>query len=461
MSHLPPADDSEVVDESLHEYIASFAWSQGTLSVAYLCPSTMELMIVEETDDHSPDFPILTHLQRNLTYSHILASGATKFLTKLLDIFGFPPDTDLDLHRIDPIRKRTTTAGGAVSSNNLPLLQIYPFNEETSAKNRNRILHLELPRMQPNLNDIDRLAFVGTILPLHQLLVIQCLGNLLNFVDAKQLHQPLVLNELNVFRMDDFVNIDNSTFLALQVFTPSELNSFASSRQQQSPAAAHQKYCTLFGLLNRCCSRYASQQLKLMMLQPIRNMDELNLRYSLIEWCAAIRNAGIVKQLRSHLCNISNLSVAYTKLVRNCNQSSAWKALSNVINSMHKISEICKNLSEQMQHSEKTELITFFEHIGRGSSDAEMNTLVDILNNVVDIDACMWQKRFVVHGGFDAELDGLKKEMHKVVADLKELVDRELEIFRSYEDDIQIIYEDLLGFVVAMGNIFSIFSIEF
>lgn len=467
---VSPTATDQLAEPFEQEYIISYAWHQGLLSVAYLSQATMELSIVEETIDLRPDFITLTHLHRNFNYSHILATGPPAFLHKICAIFEFPIDTDLAAHKVDKggghharhQQQMPATSNNATSASALPLLFIYPCDEGTSAQNRNRILRLELPEMPRNLNDTDRQAYIGTVLPLHQTQVVQCLGNLLNFADVhfRQQHhqQPFVITDLKVVRMDDYVTVDNSTLFALHIFEPIELSGGGGSLSIAQQAGQRQRHePTLYGLLNRgCCSRYGSHHLMLMMLMPTRNVDELNFRYDTIDWCA--RNAAIVKQLRSHLRYITDLSQLYTSLLRNCNRYRVWKRVFNVVGCMQTISGICQMIGDQMAASSAhgdsdggdrnppSELMHFFRLIGCGPL---MSNLMDTLKKVVDIDACETQKRLVVNAGFDSILDELKKKFCEISGHLLDLTEREFAEFSMALDCVQVIYIDLVGFVIT------------
>lgn len=125
----------------------------------------------------------------------------------------------LGLPDVDPIQYRLHNLKTASAAT----FVVYANNEKTLIENRQRILEMHMPRMTAAMSLQDRFNFVETVVPLHQTLIVQCLGNLLHFLDANWRHLFLreetrpVISDLQVYKLDGNVLIDESTFSTLQV----------------------------------------------------------------------------------------------------------------------------------------------------------------------------------------------------------------------------------------------------
>lgn len=194
------------------EVIASFIWCDGHICVSYYNVSSLELYITYEKADLRPDFCHLHNLFRIMpNMRNVIASGPDVFLKAVMKLLGMPD--------IDPMRYRLHN----LKSLSAATFIVYANNEKTLIENRQRILEMHMPRMPASMTQQERFNFVETIVPLHQTLIVQCLGNLLNFLDANWRHLFLreetrpVISDLQVYKLDGHVLIDESTFNTLQV----------------------------------------------------------------------------------------------------------------------------------------------------------------------------------------------------------------------------------------------------
>lgn len=194
------------------EVIASFIWCEGHICVSYYKVSSLDLYITYETVDLRPDFCHLKNLFRIMpNMRNVIASGPDVFLKAVMKL--------LDLPEVDPTRYRLHN----LKTLSAATFVVYTSNDKTLIENRKRILEMHMPRMTNAMTDQDRFNFIETVIPLHQTLVVQCLGNLLHFLDANWRHLFLreetrpVVSDVQVYKLDGNVLIDDSTFSALQV----------------------------------------------------------------------------------------------------------------------------------------------------------------------------------------------------------------------------------------------------
>lgn len=220
------------------EVIASFIWCDGHICVAYYNVSSLDLFITYEMVDLRPDFCHLHNLFRIMpNMRNVLASGPEVFLTAVMKVLesvytfffthckyrlvfsshfhkllGLPDKMDINQYRVN--RLKTLSAATFL---------VYANNEKTLIENRKRILEMHLPRMHTGMTERERFNFIETVVPLHQTLAVQCLGNLLHFLDANWKHLFLreearpVISDIKTYKLDGTVLIDESTFNALQV----------------------------------------------------------------------------------------------------------------------------------------------------------------------------------------------------------------------------------------------------
>lgn len=214
---MSAANEQQQADEEFgtptDEVIASFIWCDGHICVSYYNVSSLELYITNETVDLRPDFCHLQNLFRVMpNMRNVLASGPDIFLTKVMKLLGLPEKMDPAQYRLH--RLKSLSAATFV---------VYASNEKTLIENRQRILELNMPRMNSSMTDQERFNFIETVVPLHQTLVVQCLGNLLHFLNANWRHLFLreetrpVVSDVKVYKLDGNVLIDDSTFSVLQV----------------------------------------------------------------------------------------------------------------------------------------------------------------------------------------------------------------------------------------------------
>lgn len=210
-SAQPPVD--EEFGTPTDEYIASFIWCDGHICASYYNVSSLDLYITYETVDLRPDFCHLQNLFRIIpNMRNVLASGLDIFLTAVMKLVGLPDKMDPAQYRLN--RLKSLSAAPFV---------VYASNEKTLIENRQRILEMHMPRMSKTMTDQERFNFIETVVPLHQTLVVQSLGNLLHFLNANWNHLFLreetrpVVSDVKVYKLDGNVLIDDSTFSALQV----------------------------------------------------------------------------------------------------------------------------------------------------------------------------------------------------------------------------------------------------
>ena len=421
-----------------NQHIASYIWNSGHLSVAFYNTTTLELFVTYEAVDLKPDFWNLKNHFRQIEVSTVLASGPTVFLKAIMQLLDLPESADPHEYRIT--RAQPMTAAEFV---------VYMNNEKTLRDSRRRILELRLPGMKPHDSDKDRHNFIETILPLNQTLMVQCLGNLLNFLDSnwKQLFlrtdRNPIITDISIFQLNSQVLIDESTFCALQVFAPRD----HPSAFKKSSHGSLKEGLSLYSIMNTCVSRIGSNTLRMMLQQPIRDLEELNLRHDTIEWCRKDRNSLLTGKFQTFLRGICNIGELFSKLVASRGKPALWKTFQRAIHHGHMIGVICADLVQTKPQEVQN---TVLEQLGKFT--LENQTIEGILQNmnvIIDLEESLKNGKFCVNFGLDTELDQKKEKLMEVLQILTDTARREIINSPDFVRELTVHFVHEMGFLIG------------
>ncbi|XP_031626619.1 mutS protein homolog 5-like [Contarinia nasturtii] len=424
------------------EFIASFIWCDGHISVSYYNVLSLDLFITYETADLRPDFCHLQNLFRIMpNMRNVVASGPDIFLTAIMKLLGMPNKLDPNQYRLH--RLSTLSAATFV---------VYTNNDKTLTENRIRILEMYTPRMTTEMTKQERFNFIETVVPLHQNLVVQSLGNLLHFLDANWKHLFLreetrpVVSDIKVYKLDGNVLIDDSTFSSLQVFAhkdhPSAFKKGASNTSDNGPS--------LFGVMNTCVSRLGSNQLKTWLFQPTNVVDELSRRHRMIEWCRNEKNAVNLTKFRASLKKVSNTGELYARLIRTRGKPNVWKAFKRTLYYVKDIADICIAL---VRIKSPDIAGTVIEQFGVYSNEnAAVCEMLKTINTIVDLDESTATGKFTVRPGLDKELDAKKEQFQIARDELRVLIKDDVLHLPPEIREITCHFVAELGFLIAIPS---------
>lgn len=398
----------------------------------------MQIRVSEEKFDIYPYFSYLENIFRMSSMRNVIVSGPMKFILECLKLAELPADTNIRLHQISDCNPVTSL-----------FFVIYPQNnEKILLKNRGRIQNLHLPGMQSKLNAIQRYSYLGSIVNLHQNMVTHSLGNLLHYLDAHWKY--IFLSESNIttitnlksFNIQDMVLMDNSTFLALNIFSPNDDKGNDNTLVDSF---------SLYGLLNKCCSKYGSAELKMLMMRPICNVHEIQFRHSIIEWCMRKENAGPLNKIKKHLKTLCNINRVHVKMLLRPKKKPAY--LKSLRETIKEINAICEISSDVVASGETN---NFFQKL---ANETNFKTVLDIIENVTDVDQSVLENRFIIQPEFDPILTQLKATLE--VANMVIIKSLETNI-NEYSDkfcSFGLIYKDTVGFVLGTYTFMIFFFI--
>lgn len=423
--------------ESESQLILSICWESGYLSASFFNIETMELSIMQKTIELRPEFVNLNNLFRITSPDYILMSGHDDFLKEVLRINNIPPEIELKSLKADK--------NCANFSTNVFIL---PMDKKTLFANKNRVLKLNLPGMLKNQTDDERIYFLESVLPIKEDLTVQTIGNLLQYLDKnwRRIYNQCDLNpvivDLNVFCMQGQLLMDSVTFDGLQIFTSSN----HPSGFKKGAAGTVIEGFSIYGLLNKCSSMNGSNELKIMLKQPTRDLLELHLRHSTIDWLRDGRNFEIVEMIKTNIKKIKNVNLIFGRLFSNSGKPNDWKVLKQTTYNAFFLCKLCLELSES-----NSTIITFikeFADIIRNNTNLEL--IVQTIDEIVDLEETEKNNRFIVNSDIDLSLDEKKKQIIEIQNKIQE--DSNISQLPNFIKNINVLHTPAYGFLIVIDS---------
>lgn len=138
--------------------------------------------------------------------------------------------------------------------------------------------------------------YIRNLIDFTKELVVRALGALLYFMNTSMAKLNLQLNfpimSLRILNMDNIVWLDNNTYESLRIFSEHEHPS-----THNWSISAPKEASSIFSLLNRCNSNLGSKYLKNILTQPNKNLNVLESRHEVIEFCLNDCNKSVTLSL--------------------------------------------------------------------------------------------------------------------------------------------------------------------
>lgn len=439
-------DDAEIEDGTPdNEYVASFVWCDGHLSASLYNTKSFELKITTETIDFRPDFIHTKNIFHGIRVRSVLASGPHIFLTTIMHLLGMDEKLDPDTYRVQKLKSLSAAT-----------FIVYISNDKALISNRQRILECNLPGMANGMRDQDRFNFIETSLPLHQSLVVHSLGNLLTYLDVNWKHlflmrdNRVIINGLSIYRIEDDIMIDESTFSAMNIFS---VKDHPSAFKKSASENISEYGLSIYSIMNTCASRLGSNQLKTWLYRPTQKLTELKSRYQMITWCRHERNTVTLTKFRSSLKKIASTAELYTKLVRTRGKPTFWKALKRSLYYVHDIGTTCVALMKSNSAADGVHVADTI--IGEFGEFCESNTDVyDLLKNldsIIDLDDSVSSGKFCIRFGLDDEIDEKKTHIRMAIEEVQAKLRDELagEDMPDVFNEVNLFHVHEMGFLIC------------
>lgn len=426
-------ENNDPNDTETSDCILSISWNNGILGAVYYNLDSSELTIVHEVVDTRPDFTYLSNLLRQICPAYLLINGSPTFNTEIINLLDIPEDMN---HKI--VRKRRNQPP---TKSNIILSSI---DKSKLPAARARILKMHLPGMPDNATDSMRNYFISSVFPLEHTLVVYSLANILEYLEVNFKHlfretgsqfgsQPVITN-VNVCQLEGQMLIDQSTLYGLQIFSPIG----------QPNSSENKRHVNLFNLLNQCSSHLGTCELREIMMQPTRDIKELQVRHATVEWCMKSINFEKICQFRRYLRKIRNLSILFKRIVLRMGKSSDFKSFKTSIYYAYLMCEDCSKLDQNgIENTFLKDLSDFM------TQSRTIKSVLFTLDKVVNLSEGEKENRFVVNLGLDPELDQKKELLNSIERSVYEQSEvGKLEVPEGIRD-FYLIFMQAFGFVIA------------
>ncbi|XP_024936027.1 mutS protein homolog 5 [Cephus cinctus] len=384
-------------NEDGNEIILAMIYQKNHLGAAYYDVITSELFVMEDITDDNPDFNIAKTLYRQCQPRYVVT------LMGVSDNFVNVVKRLIVTHNMDEQQEASSQASSEISRSSQVVLKIMPRKENNYEICRSRVHCLRLVCETSDVTNDERIIFLNSVLNFKCLVMIHALGLLLRYLDmhwgglALKSETNAQYLHINYISLKDAVMIDDDTYNALQVVQPRyhpSLFKFGNYLQSQEGLS-------LYSILNRCKSRSGVRYLWKLLRHPTRNIDTLNERFNLIDYCLKSNNQDIIENLKSCLRHVYPMGkVILDRQSAPKATASDWNKLYKTISNVICIGEICGNIQSKS---------TLFAKIANGITN-EMHNLKYFIKYVVDFDGVKQKNKFSVNPGVDPKLDELNHQ---------------------------------------------------
>lgn len=372
--------------------------------------------------------------------AYLVATGNSVFFDELVSIL----DPTLEKKDYQKFRVSKNKAANANSTN----VSFYQLNRGKQDDLRKRIYELNLPGIMAKTTKEESVHFINSILPMTQELIVACLGNLLKYLNDNHLKwqnafltydkNPIITNVI-ISTLEAQVLIDEFSFNSLNIF--SNIYHPSSFKLQ-----VRKDGLSLFNLLNHCSSSVGVQELKTILRQPTRIIQELNIRFSTVEWCLQEKNLLHIQRFRSFLGGLINVHAAFRRIIVNHGNSfNDWKSFKRT---MFNINSICHLSSTFLNEQIKSTILVQLASLHK--EGVSINGVLFGLEKIVDIEAIEAKKRFCVKKGLDEQLDEKKNALDKLLENFNGMkLDDGLLKINNTRDTFSFVHYHEIGFVVG------------
>ncbi|KAM8952755.1 mutS protein homolog 5 [Pelodytes ibericus] len=416
--------EAEELDEEAEIYM-SVLWHAGTLAVAYYNSGDCSAHFMPDTPD-TEQLRLLRRVIADLKPRCIVTSAKqdqnlTEFLHTLSKFMNGQTDTGL-----------------------IPETALFPNVDFGLEICKRRILSGNFPSLSSKLTETEKILHLSSIIPFDCPLMIRTLGGLLKFLDRRRIGVQLEDSSVGVpilsltkYVLTDTVDMDQDTYSVLQIFKsevhPSVYKMSSSVKEGLS----------LFGLLNRCRSKWGENMLRLWMMRPTRDQSELASRHDVIEFFITPRNMETAENLQSWLKSVKNIPLILKRMTLSNTNVSDWQSLYKTVYNAVCIGDTCRSLPQT---------VSLFSQIAAAFSN-DLRYIAGIISKVVDFEESLMEKRFCIKPFVDPAVDEKKRRLQGLSDFLTEVAWKELENLDSRIPSCCVIYIPLIGFLLSIPRL--------
>ncbi|XP_016409873.1 mutS protein homolog 5 [Sinocyclocheilus rhinocerous] len=239
-----------------------------------------------------------------------------------------------------------------------------------------------LPSLPPTITESEKIPYLSSCIPSDLVLMIRSIGGLLKCLERRRVGLDLEDSSTGVpilqfltCTLKDVVYIDRDIYSAVQIFK-SELRPSVFKLQ-----SGEKEGLSLYGVLNRCQSKFGSLLLRQWFHRPTRDLNILKRRQEVMRFFTAPRNFADLNTLQSCLRNIKNISTLLHKMSRSNPKVAIWDTVRSMPQCIQLFSEITQNFSDDLFY------------------------IATYISKVVDFEGSIAENRFTVRPDVDPVID--------------------------------------------------------
>uniref|UniRef100_A0A8C1N3N5 MutS protein homolog 5 n=1 Tax=Cyprinus carpio TaxID=7962 RepID=A0A8C1N3N5_CYPCA len=399
--------NEDVEDEGNREIFLSVFVQQGQIGLSYYDSHDYSLHFMPDTMDNS-DLHLLDRVIQELSPNVIITSAKQEHsLTQFIEKLG------------------------------------KHFSLEVS---KQRLLSAHLPSLPPTITESEKIPYLSSCIPLDSVLMVRhqrSIGGLLKCVERRSVGLDLEDSSTGVPILQfltytkDVVYIDRDTYSALQIFK-SELHPSVFKLH-----SGEKEGLSLYGVLNRCRSKFGSLLLRQWFHRPTRDLNILKRRQEVIRFFTAPRNFADLNTLQSCLRNIKNISTLLHKMSSSNPKVAIWQGLYKTVYSALCIRDTVRSMPQ---------CIHLFSEISQNFTD-DLFYIATYISKVVDFEGSIAENRFTVRPNVDPVIDEKKRKMMGLPDFLTDVARAELENLDPRFSTCSIIYIPLIGFLLSVPRL--------
>ncbi|XDV31872.1 hypothetical protein PO909_002807, partial [Leuciscus waleckii] len=200
---------------------------------------------------------------------------------------------------------------------------------------------------------------------------------------------------------------------------------------------------SLYGILNRCRTKFGSQLLRQWFHRPTRDLNILTRRQEVIRFFTSPRNFVDLGTLQSCLRNIKNISTLLHKMSLSNPKVAVWQSLYKTVYSALCIRDTIRSMPQSIQ---------LFSEISENFTD-DLFYIATYISKVVDFEGSLAENRFTVRPDVDPVIDEKKRRMMGLPNFLTDVARAELENLDPRFSTCSIIYIPLIGFLLSVPKL--------
>ncbi|XP_022621924.1 mutS protein homolog 5 [Seriola dumerili] len=332
-----------------------------------------------------------------------------------------------------------------------PEVVTYPYVDFGLEVGKQRLLSAHLPFLPTSVSERDKMSYLSSCISFDSPLMLRTVGALLKCLDRRRVGVELEdssvgvpILQFNAYTLKGVVCIDRDTYSVLQIFK-SELHPSVYKLH-----SGEKEGLSLYGILNRCRSKFGSRLLRQWFLRPTQDLAVLHRRQEVIRFFTSPRNSDAQSTLQSLLRNIRNIPTLLHRMSLSHTKVTDWQSLYKTVSSAVCIRDMVRHLPQSIQ---------LFHDISEGLSD-DLHYISSIISRVVDFETSIAENRFTIKPNVDPAIDEKKRRMMGLSDFLTDVARRELEHLDARIPACCVIYIPLIGFLLSVPRLSSMVEKE-